>query len=93
MRVVFVTVGSWAGLLAVGAVLEALGLLYPPLRSLAALWALAVMLLGPFLLVPLLTPALVVGGTRMYLSLAVTGRVPSRATDEQIAALVPNNQR
>lgn len=41
----------------------------------------------PFLLVPLLTPALVVGATRLYLSLAVIGRAPGRATAQQTAIL------
>ena len=44
----------------------------------------------PFLLVPLLTPALVVGATRLYLSLAVTGRAPGRATPQQVAAMTAN---
>jgi CysZ protein len=41
----------------------------------------------PFLLVPLLTPALVVGGTRLYLSLAAHQRVPNIVTEKQLSAL------
>ena len=44
--------------------------------------------LFPFLLVPILTPALVVGGTRMFLSLVGSQRVPNIATNEQLRALV-----
>lgn len=41
----------------------------------------------PFLLVPILTPALVVGGTRLYLSLAMNQRVPNILTAEQRSVL------
>ena len=41
----------------------------------------------PFLLVPILTPALVVGGTRLYLSLAAIERVPNTLTEAQRSAL------
>ena len=41
----------------------------------------------PFLLVPILTPALVVGGTRLYLSLAAHQRVPNSVTPEQLSTL------
>lgn len=40
-----------------------------------------------FLLLPLLSPALVVGMTRMYLALAAHDRVPSKLTDVEKAAL------
>ena len=46
----------------------------------------------PFLLVPLLTPALVVGGTRLYLSLAASNRAQNSATDVQLATLLGNPQ-
>lgn len=42
----------------------------------------------PFLLVPLLTPALVVGGTRLFLSLAAHQRVPNIATQSQVHRLL-----
>jgi CysZ protein len=40
-----------------------------------------------FLLLPLLSPALVVGGTRMFLALAAWDRVPSRLNDADKAVL------
>jgi CysZ protein len=40
-----------------------------------------------FILVPLFTPALVVGGTRMFLSLAAHGRAPSRIDESRLVAL------
>jgi CysZ protein len=40
-----------------------------------------------FILLPLLSPALVVGGTRMFLALAAWDRVPSKLTDADKAAI------
>ena len=40
-----------------------------------------------FLLLPLLSPALVVGGTRMFLALAAWDRIPSKLTDADKAAI------
>lgn len=41
----------------------------------------------PFLLVPVLTPALVVGGTRLFLTMGAAGRVSTQATSSQLAML------
>lgn len=41
----------------------------------------------PFLLVPILTPALMVGGTRLYLSLAAHQCVPNAVTAKQLSTL------
>lgn len=43
--------------------------------------------LVPFLFVPWMAPALVVGGTRLYLQLAIWDRVPSTLTDARKQAL------
>ena len=40
--------------------------------------------LFPFLLVPILTPALVVGGTRLFVQFAAEDRIPHRLTDTQL---------
>ena len=47
----------------------------------------------PFLLVPLMTPALVVGGTRLFLSLAAHQRVPNIATENQLNSLLGESKR